>query len=269
MSDAKCLVGRICDRARDRRSNRACTVSIIVFPDLSTRRREAEWMDGPSVDPAVLRESLRFIRRVNSWLRYTRATILHLERFSTRWRRDQTIRLIDFATGSADVPLAILEWADRRHWRVEIVGIDLHPTTSQIARETAASCRSDNRLTIVQADAMNAPFADGAFDYSLSSMFLHHLDESETVRVLREMDRVASRGIIAADLVRSRRAYAWLSLFTLMSNPMVRHDARVSVAQAFARDEVIALRDQAGVGYAQYHKHFGHRFVLAGEKLSS
>ena len=116
---------------------------------------------------------------------------------------------------------------------------------------------------------MNAPFAHGSFAYAMSSMFLHHLDENETVRVLREMDRVASRGIIAADLVRNRRAYAWISMFTLMSNPMVRHDARVSVAQAFTRDEVVAMRDRANVGYAQYHKHFGHRFVLAGEKQSS
>jgi hypothetical protein len=49
---------------------------------------------------------------------------------------------------------------------------------------------------------------------------------------------------------------------------MVRHDARLSVAQAFSRDEMLAMRDLAGVGYARYFQHFGHRFVLAGEKLS-
>ena len=227
-------------------------------------------MDEPHVDPATLRDSLRFIRRVNTLLRYTRATISHLERFSARWRRDETIRLIDFATGSADVPLAILRWADRKNWPMQIVGIDLHATTAQTAQQEAAAqsarFKSDNRLVIMQADAMDAPFADRSFHYALSSMFLHHLDENEVVRVLREMDRVADRGIIAADLVRNRRAYAWISLFTLVSNPMVRHDARVSVAQAFTEDELIAMRDQAGVGYARYSKHFGHRFVLAGEK---
>jgi ubiquinone/menaquinone biosynthesis C-methylase UbiE len=241
-----------------------------VFPDLSTRRREAEWMDEAGADPSTLRDSLRFIRRINALLRYTRATISHLERFARTWKSNETIRLIDFATGSADVPLAILRWADRNNRRIEIVGIDLHPLTSHIARQEAAteaaSVRSDNRLTIMQADAMNAPFDDRSFDYALTSMFLHHLDENEVVRVLREMDRVARRGIIVADLVRRRRAYAWISLFTLLSNEMVRHDARVSVAQAFARDEVLAMRDRAGIGYAEYHSHFGHRFVLAGEK---
>jgi hypothetical protein len=47
---------------------------------------------------------------------------------------------------------------------------------------------------------------------------------------------------------------------------MVRHDAKVSVAQAFSPAEVVRLRDEAGIGYAAFHRHFGHRFVLAGEK---
>ena len=220
-------------------------------------------MDRPDVDPHDLRCSLRFIRIVNSLLRYTRATIAHLERFSRTWERDQAIRLIDFATGSADIPRAILRWADARGFRMEITGIDLHPLTARIAEEGGSP---DPRLRIVRADAMNVPFADASFDYALTAMFLHHLDDEQVVRVLREMDRVAARGMIAADLLRNRRAYAWIQLLTLGSNPMVRHDARVSVAQAFNRAEVLQLRERAGLTYTKFTRHFAHRFVLAGEK---
>ena len=85
---------------------------------------------------------------------------------------------------------------------------------------------------------------------------------------LREMDRVAARGIVVCDLLRHRRAYAWITLFTATAGPMVRHDARVSVAQALRKEEVLALRDGAGLSYLKYHRHFGHRFALAGEKES-
>lgn len=234
-----------------------------MIPDLSTRIREEEWMDRPGVDATALRDSLRFIRRVNSLLGYTRTTLSHLERFSQSWKRNEIIRIVDLATGSADIPLAILRWADRRKWRVEVVGIDLHPITSHLAREHAAR---DRRLCILRADATATPFADASFDYALTAMFLHHLDEAGAIRVLKEMNRVARRGIVAADQVRNRRAYAWISLFTLFSNDMIRHDARVSVAQAFSRSEILAMRDAAGLGYARYYPHFGHRFVLAGEK---
>src|SRR5262245_3917992 len=74
---------------------------------LSQRRREEEWMDAPGVDPRTLQDSLRFIRRVNSLLGYTRATIGHLKRFSREWKKDEPIRILDVATGSADIPRAI------------------------------------------------------------------------------------------------------------------------------------------------------------------
>jgi hypothetical protein len=232
-----------------------------LFPSLACRHRTDEWMDAPNADPTQLRKSLAFIRRVNKLFRYTRATLGHLERFSRGWKRGDEIRILDVATGSADVPRAILRWADRRGFMVRVVGADLHAGTIMEAEGA-----HDPRLTLVRADALNLPFEDRSFDYVMTSMFLHHLDEDQIVAVLREMDRVSRRGIIAADLLRRRRAYFWISLFTLLANPMVRHDARVSVAGALSREEVMTLRDRAGIGFASYHVHFGHRFVLAGEK---
>ncbi len=97
-------------------------------------------------------------------------------------------------------------------------------------------------------------------------MFLHHLPEAAAVAALREMGRVARRGVVVSDLLRNRRAYAWISLFTLAAGEMVRHDARGSVAGAFTPAELLALRDRAGLGYLRPTRHFGHRLVLAGER---
>ena len=145
---------------------------------------------------------------------------------------------------------------------MQIVAVDRHAATVQAARENVG----DSRIRIIQADVLNLPFDQAEFDYALTGMFLHHLDDDDVVRVLATMSRVSRRGIIAADLLRSSRAYAWITLFTLFANPMVKHDARVSIQQAFSHEEVLALRDRAGIGFAEYHKHFGHRFVLAGQK---
>jgi SAM-dependent methyltransferase len=231
--------------------------------DLPQRRREPEWMDAADVDPRLLDDSLRFIRRINSVLGYTRATISHLDRFSRAWRRGARVTMIDFATGSADVPLAIVAWARRRGFDVRVVGLDLHETTCNLAR---AATRHEPAIQIVRGDALDPPFDAGSFDYALSSMFLHHLSDDDAANVLAAMARVARRGIVAADLLRHARAYAWIALLTLLSNPMVRHDARASVAQAFNRAEALQLRSRAGVDFAQFYRHFGHRFVLAGEK---
>jgi len=236
----------------------------MILTDLTHRQRESEWMDAPDVDPRQLHRSLGFIRKINRLLGYTRATLWHLDHFSRSWKPGEKIRMIDFATGSADIPRAILAWADRRGFDVEIVGVDRHATTAQAARENVP----DSRLRVIQADVLALPFGDNEFDYALTAMFLHHLSDDDAVRVLATMARVARRGVIAADLLRHRRAVAWITLFTLFANPMVKHDARVSVQQAYRREEVLGLGDRAGLSFVKYYRHFGHRFVLAGEKGS-
>src|SRR5438067_450346 len=107
-------------------------------------------MDRPTVDSRALAKSLRFIRFINAALGYTRATVRHLDRLSRSWQRGQTIWIADLATGSADVPRAILRWADRHRWDVRIIAVDLHPLTSAIA---SREC-SDPRLTVVRADVL-------------------------------------------------------------------------------------------------------------------
>ena len=230
---------------------------------LAHREREPEWMDEEDVDEHQLRRSLAFIRRVNGLFGYTRATLSHLDRFSKGWTRGERITIIDLATGSADVPRAIVQWGRRRGFELRVVAVDLHEKTIRAAQQATAG---ESRIHVVQCDALHLPFRAGSFDYAVCSMFLHHLSDDDAAAVLREMSRVARRGVLAADLLRHRRAYAWISLFTLWANPIVRHDARVSVLQAFSRAEVLALRERTGIRFLDYFKHFGHRFVLAGEK---
>lgn len=218
-------------------------------------------MDAPSADPRQLERSLAYIRRINQLLGYTRATLYYLDIFSRGWKPGETIRLLDVATGSGDIPRAVLRWGEKRGFDLRIVGMDLSAITAR-----AAAAGGHSSLRIVQADASRLPFEDNSFDYAMTSMFLHHLETDAAAAVMAAMGRVARRGVIISDLLRHRRALGWITLFTLLANPMVRHDARLSVAQAYTEQEVLRLRDRAGLGFAGYHQHFGHRFVLAGEK---
>jgi SAM-dependent methyltransferase len=235
----------------------------VFLSSLKTRQREEEWMDAPDIEPAAIQTSLSFIRQVNRMLGYTRSTIAHFKQFSRSWKPGERIRILDVATGSADIPRAVVRWGESAGFAIEAVGLDRHPLTSL---EAQAKSDSDSQIKIVRGDALQLPFADGGFDYVMTNMFLHHLDEDAVVQVLREMNRVARRGIVAADLVRDRRAYAWITLFTLFASPIIRHDARVSVQQAFSKPEFLELCNRAGLSYATYTGHFGHRFVVAGQK---
>jgi len=231
--------------------------------DWSTRPQflEPEQMDAAGVPRDRLAEALRFIRRVNWLFGYTRATIGHLDRLTRDWPYERPLHVLDVATGSADVPDAVAKWAKRRRIEVRCVGLDLHQVTLDYARQA-----TDGHVPLVRGDALRLPFDDGAFDIVMTSMFTHHLPDALIIEVLREMDRVASRGIIVADLARGRRAYGWITLFTLLADPMVSHDARLSVRQALTSLDMESFARQAGITYAAARDHFGHRFVLSGRK---
>lgn len=233
---------------------------------MKSRQRSEELMDSLSAEEPTLRASLDFIERVNRRLGYTRALIAHLVAMIERDFPNGAptpIRILDIATGSADVPRAILDWA-RGRYDVRIVGVDLHPITLQIAAEQ--SQEYSDRLQFMRADALALPVDADSFDYVITSMFLHHLDNEQIVKVLASAKQISRHGVIAADLLRNRRALFWISAFTLFSNPMVKHDARASVRQAFTLQEFATLAQRAGLIDARIRKHFGHRLVMTWQE---
>lgn len=232
---------------------------------LTQRRLTPERMDDPAVDQDELAQGLKYLQFVNRRLGGASAVLRHLRRWSRGWPPDQTVRILDVGTGSADIPLAIAEWARQSRKRVHITGVDLHPVTVKLAREHSAG---RDEIEIIQADArqLTELFNPESFEYVLASLFLHHLPDIEVLTVLRMMDRLATRGMIWNDLVRVRfpRLMLWPAIF--WAPDMVKHDAIVSVQAGFTRREAIDLAQRAGWARLRFRRHLAHRFTLVSEK---
>lgn len=227
----------------------------------------SELMDDPGVDREALATSLKFIRRVNRYLGGRRAVMGHLEKWSAGWKKGEVVTILDVATGSADIPLAILNWGRVRGFDVRVVGLDLHPTTLELAQEHARASwklAEPPRLEFVRGDALALPLGDRAVDYVICSMFLHHLRGADAKRVVGEMVRVARRGVIVNDLLRTWFARAGIFCLTVFADRVDKHDARVSVKKGWRRGEVEAWRE--GAPWLAYHEHVPARFTLAGER---
>lgn len=220
---------------------------------LSVRASGAERMDAPGVDPAELSRSLDDIRAVNRWLGGTRVVLRDLDRL-LRPRPTERVRILDVATGSADIPLAVARWARERGIPVEVRATDVHLGTLEVARQRVAA---DPDVRVEAADALALPYADGTFHVALCCTALHHFDTPDAVRVLRELRRVASLGVIVSDLRRSRPG--WLGARLLAAtvwrrNPVTRHDGPLSVRRSFTPAELREVARAAGVR-ARVHTH--------------
>jgi ubiquinone/menaquinone biosynthesis C-methylase UbiE len=93
-------------------------------------------------------------------------------------------RILDLACGTGTLARAIVE----REPQAEVVGVDGDPEMLARARAKAPGVRFDGAL------AQDLPYAAGAFDAVVTSLFLHHLSRDLKLAALREVARVLKPG---------------------------------------------------------------------------
>jgi SAM-dependent methyltransferase len=212
-----------------------------------------ELMDDPLVDQRALVGNLRDIRRCNGFLQWRRKANSTLTRL---YDRRDVRRVLDVATGSADMPLAFA--AQPGTGTVEVWATDASPGAVRVA----AGQDARRRLRLVLHDARRMPFGAGAFDVATMHMALHHFPPAEAIAVLAELGRVAKR-VLVTDLERSWFAYASSKMIPLVSrNRLTRHDGPASVLRAFTSHELETLAAAAGLRDIDVRKQFPARLIL-------
>lgn len=229
------------------------------------RSDRSELMDEKIEDMAELALNFRDIERVNGLLGGTAIVLRHLPSLMSRLLTTQPITILDLATGSADIPVAIARWAKRRGQAVSIVASDSSPEILELAR---LQCAGFPEISLERFDARSVPFPDNHIDIVLCSLALHHFDPDNAVRVLREMHRVGKSGFILNDLKRGRLGFAaaWFASRVTTRNRLTRHDAPLSVRRAYTPQELDALLTRAGIDGAAISTHPWFRMAAVASK---
>jgi 2-polyprenyl-3-methyl-5-hydroxy-6-metoxy-1,4-benzoquinol methylase len=219
-------------------------------------------MDTVSNPPAVVNETLDFLGLTNRRFGGEAAVLSFFKAWSRRWKAGETLRVLDVGTGGADIPRALARWTRGRRFRLQITAVDLRPEIVQAARER---CRDYPEIAVRQGDAF--ALREEPFDYVTASLFLHHMPPENLSGVLKGLDRLALRGMVLSDLLRSRAGYWSVFLLSrLAGNFVVRHDGPLSVRRAFRPEELDDLARGAGLPYLKARRRPWFRLVLAGEK---
>lgn len=231
------------------------------------RSDRLELMDENIEDVAELAENFRDIQRVNGLLGGTAVILRHLPLLMPRLPSEQPVTILDLATGSADIPVAIVRWARRRSLAISILASDSSPDILGLARAQGATYPE---ISLHQFDARAVPLPDNHVDIVLCSLSLHHFAPDDAVRVLREMRRLGRAGFILNDLRRTRLglAAAWLASRATTRNRLTRNDAPLSVRRAYTPAELDALLGRAGIEDASISTHPWFRMAAIATKES-
>ena len=232
---------------------------------LPRREHAEELLDAPRHDMAELDQSLGHVASVNRWLGGVSAITRYVKLLL---RGDGTVRLLDVATGSADIPLRIAQWARHHGHKVQILATDVHPQMLELARRR---CRDYPEISVEHADALALPYEADSFDAAMLSLALHHFEGDDQLRVLREMARVSREWVLVNDLERTTLNYVGAKLLAATywrGNRLTRHDGPLSVLRSFTKSELQAIGRAAGVG-ERVERHFFQRIVLIGDARSA
>lgn len=223
------------------------------------RKRRAEIMDEPGLDEAAHEQALRALGRIHA----VSGSIAFLFRAIERFARSEgrPVRVLDLATGGGDVALGLADSARSRGLEITVDGADVSPTAIAYARRNAAQQRLDSQF--FRLDCLTGPIP-ATYDILLSTLFLHHLSESDAGRFMNKMAEATRSLVLIDDLIRAPFGYAiaWVGCQLLTRSRVVHHDGPVSVRSAFTVNEVRRLAETNGLSGAETRTHWPKRVLL-------
>lgn len=180
-------------------------------------------------------------------------TLKFLARLTSGWPKGAELRVADLGYGEGAMLRRVHGWATARGFRPRLTGIDMNPRCRALAEQhTPASMGIDwHEGDLFDWQPALRPHA------IISSLFTHHLETADVVRLLGWQARTASHGWFVNDL--HRHPVAWAGFRAMAAafrwHPCVRHDGALSVRRAFTRQDWRAMLAQAGVTDADIRWH--------------
>jgi ubiquinone/menaquinone biosynthesis C-methylase UbiE len=232
-----------------------------MFERFRQRSYELENIDKGTYTSEEYEGCIVELQRVNRWL--GDATALRESLLKEIEREDlQSFSVLDLGAGSGELLRVTARWARKTSREATLVGLELNERSAKAILDESDEF---SEISAVRGNGLTLPFSDNSFDYVIQSLTLHHFNDAEAVSILREMDRVADRGIFVIDLRRNPMAYF---LYTtvgriILHNRLLREDGALSILKSFTPDEIVKLGEKAGLANVTVEKHFPSRLVLS------
>ncbi len=233
----------------------------------SSRRLQPELMDDPSLDADEHRRALTGLRRIN-WLSRPDAAIWNAIRpLLSSASKEQPLTLLDIASGGGDLAIRMAQRANSEGLHLRILGCDMSETAIQFATEQAKRAAVTN-VSFERCNILTDALPQSSFDVVMCSLFLHHLNESDGLTLLKIMRSVARQQVLVDDLRRTALGYwlAWIGCRILTRCRIVHVDGPMSVEGSLTSDEALALARQADMPDARIQFHWPQRYLLSWTK---
>jgi ubiquinone/menaquinone biosynthesis C-methylase UbiE len=232
-----------------------------MFTAFDKRSRKLERLDTGDYTREEYELWLKETKIINRWLGDSRALRLFL-RNELETDPAEPVSIIDVGAGSGELLKAAHEILGNN--TSFLVGAEL---SSEAAR-TIGKRQNEFAVDAVQCNALDLPFADKSFDFAISSLFLHHLDDDQAVVLIKEMDRVARKNFLIIDLHRHRAAYYLYRIFgPLLLQQFTMEDGSLSILRSYRPRELKQLAVSAAIADPVVKRRLAFRLTLSRSNM--
>jgi len=217
------------------------------------RSYEQEKMDDFSIQDKRIDLALIELRIINKYLGGISTTKSALNFFINS--KNEELKILDIGSGSSDNLLA----AKNLYPHLQIISID---------KNLGILSNSANTLLKINSDALYLPIKNESCDIVHVSLFLHHFNEKQIEKLLKEFLRISKIGIIINDLQRSFIALVGIKILTLLfsKSEMVKNDAPISVKRGFNRFELTDVFRNSGISNYRIKRKWAFRWMIVIKK---
>lgn len=232
-----------------------------MFDKFRQRSLELERLDKGEYTAEEYEGCLIELRRVNRWLGDASALRDSLLAELTK-REVKTVSVVDVGAGSGEMLRVIAKWSRQANVKTTLVGVELNERSAKAILEES---RQFPEIDAVRGDAFALPFITNRFDYAICSLFTHHFKNEGVVAILKELGRVATRGVFVIDLHRHPAAYYLYSTVgrLFLHNRLIREDGALSILRSFIPQELANAGRSAGLQKVEVTRAFPYRLVLS------
>lgn len=212
--------------------------------DTTYRAHGQEIMDDFSLEGEELRDALDKIANINQLLGGNRLTFKGIKKLLRSCH--DTITILDIGCGNGDMLRMLSRFGKRHGYNLVLIGVDANCFTIKYAMDL--SQEYDN-ISYKCLDIFSEEFALLEYDIALCTLTLHHFNDTDIIKLIREVHNKASTGIVINDLHRNKVAYRLFEMICVLFglNRMSREDGLLSILKGFKKCDFCAFSKKLGL----------------------
>lgn len=210
-----------------------------IFINTKNRTDAIEIMDDFSISGKILHKTLDTLANINKWLGGNYVTMNGLNKLLENHSKMEPICIIDLGCGGGDMLRKVSRHYKKKGYNLKLIGIDANEDAIHYARELS---KNDTDISFIACDIFSETFDTLQYDVVLSTLFLHHFKEEQTISILSKVIKKARLGVVVNDLHRHAMAYYLFKLVCLtIKNRMIIDDGLTSILRGFKREELESI----------------------------